>query len=100
VRVGAKTRVVCKYRERYDVDITRSGRWGNPYSHLKNSRAAIRVRTSAEAVARYREWARSKPDLVAAIKRELQGKVLGCSCDDSNTQPCHGNVLVEIAEED
>lgn len=49
-------------------------------------------RTNKEA---YRAWAVSQPELLAKIKEELAGKHLLCTCNP--TQPCHGRVLIELA---
>ena len=72
------------------VVVTRPTRWGNPHP-LELGRA--------EAVRRYRD------DLLAArltvsvvdVKRELRGRDLACYCPLD--EPCHADVLLEIANE-
>lgn len=75
--------------------ITRPSRWGNPFRvKIKDDPAA-----HAEAVACYREWimAPAQAQLRRNAKRELAGKDLACSCKLG--LPCHGDVLLEIANE-
>jgi hypothetical protein len=97
-----KTRVVNVRKERYDVYVGRPTVWGNPYGihtsprGCKNSTLArYQVASREEAIARYREWLLSQPELVARARAELRGKTLGCWCKPA---PCHGDVLAEIAD--
>ena len=88
--------VVHCQRAHYDVLIDRTTKWGNPFTHVMGrTRAEFRVKTREEAIARFEEWIRTRPDLMAALP-ELRGKVLGCWCDP---HPCHGHVLVRLANE-
>ena len=89
------TLVVNVRVQRYDVLITRPTRWGNPYSHFQADGVRYLVRNRAEAVAMYREWILTQPELLAALP-ELRGKKLGCTCADDG--PCHGHVLAELAD--
>lgn len=85
------TQVVHK-NQPHDVYIGRPSKWGNPFIIGKDG-------TREECIAKYREWL-SRPEqayLRASIKPELQGKRLGCFCAPL---PCHGDVLVEIADSD
>ena len=92
------TTVVNRKRERYDIYIGRPTIWGNPYSHDPSSKQAkFKVGTRKEAVQKYEEWIRSKPDLMKLAKQELKGKILGCWC---KPDLCHGDILAKIAEED
>lgn len=91
------TRVVHCKKEPYDVYIGRPSPYGNPFSHKADTLARFRVATRDEAVIKYEAWVRSQPELVARIKRELRGKVLGCWC---HPKRCHGDILAKIAEED
>jgi hypothetical protein len=84
--------VHCK-REFHDVYIGRPSKWGNPFSHLPNTRAQFHVATRDEAIAAYERWILTQPDLIAALP-ELRGAVLGCWCDPL---PCHGHVLARLA---
>jgi hypothetical protein len=86
--------VVHCQRDLYQVYIGRpmsqyrlTGPWGNPFKRGKG------VNKSA-VIKQYREWLLAQPDLVAKVKRELRGKVLGCWCAPDR---CHGHVLAEIA---
>lgn len=88
-------KVVNCRKEKYDVYIGRPSKWGNPFSHLPNTLAQFRVETRDEAIDKYKEWLLSQPELVAAAKLELKGKVLGCFCRPQYR--CHGDVLSEIA---
>lgn len=87
-------RVVHCERERYDVYIGRPSPWGNPFSHQPSTLAHYRVATREDAIHRYRDWLIAQPKLVARVRRELRGKILGCWCAPA---PCHGDVLTEIA---
>lgn len=87
-------RVVHCRREKYDIYIGRPSKWGNPYSHLPQSRAEYRVATRMEAIERFRDYVLSDATLLAALG-ELKGKVLGCWCAPL---PCHGDVLVEMVD--
>lgn len=82
--------VVHKLSHPYDVYVGRPSRWGNPF-HL--SREADRARV----IAQYRAWLLAQPELVAAARQELRGKVLGCWCAP---KPCHADVLAEVANSD
>jgi hypothetical protein len=77
-------------RPAHDVCIMRPGRWGNPF-HV---RAGI---TREEAIKSYRKWLLSRSDLIAAARRELRGKVLGCCC---KPLACHGDVIAEIVDKE
>jgi uncharacterized protein DUF4326 len=76
----------------YDVMIDRSSDWGNPYSHLPNTKAKWQVATREEAIEKYREYVQTRPDLLARL-HELKGKTLGCWCSPKS---CHGDVLLEL----
>lgn len=90
--------VHCK-KEPFDVYIGRGrgSQWGNPFSHQEGTQARFKVDTREEAIARFREWLLSQPELVEKAKRELRGKVLGCWC---SPRACHGDILARIANED
>ena len=74
-----------------DVYVGRPSKWGNPHR--------TKPRASSEAVESYRG------DLLAGrlrvtvedVRNELRGKDLACWC--SLDQPCHADVLLEIANE-
>lgn len=83
--------------EKYDIYIGRGSKWGNPFSHLKNSSAPYPVDTREDAIRAYENWLLEQPELVAAAKKELKGKVLGCWCKPLD---CHGDILLRIANEE
>lgn len=60
-------------------------KWANPFRVSGDQQAAVD---------KYREWIMTQPDLLNSIS-ELKGKTLGCWC---KPLPCHGDVLVELAE--
>lgn len=88
--------VHCK-KDSYDVYIGRPSKWGNPFSHLPNSKAEFLVDSKEEAIDKYREWLLSQPELVSQVKKELRGKTISCWCRPGW---CHGDVLAEIANSD
>lgn len=90
--------VHCK-REPFDAYIGRPTIYGNPFSHKDGTKAAYKVATVEEAVQKYEEWLMERPHLIAIVKRELRGKVLGCWCKVKGDEPCHGDVLLKIANE-
>jgi hypothetical protein len=73
---------------RHDVYIGRPGPWGNPYQLGRDGDRETVIRL-------YRHWLDTQPELMARIKPELQGKVLGCWCAPKS---CHGDVLAELAD--
>jgi hypothetical protein len=78
----------------YDVDISRSSKWGNPFTHEKGkTKALFFVATRAEAISKYEEWLKEQPHLMAELPK-LKGKVLGCWC---KPLACHGDVLARLA---
>jgi Domain of unknown function (DUF4326) len=75
------------------VYIGRSSKWGNPFSHQPNTIAKFKVATREEAIERYREYLIVENPLYADL-HELRGKDLVCWC---HPLPCHGDVLIELA---
>lgn len=80
-------RVVHCKRESFDVYIGRPGIWGNPFVVDVDG-------TREEVIEKYRGYVLNTPWLLTKVPN-LQGKVLGCWC---SPKPCHGDVLVELAE--
>lgn len=82
------------------VCVTRPGKWGNPFvvnprvRYGSGAKHSPNVPTAEEAVLAYREYIKACPDLIAALP-ELRGKNLACFC--RLDQPCHGDVLLELA---
>ena len=89
--------VVHSYRYPHDVYIGRGSQWGNPYSHLTDSKALYKVATVEEAVEKYASYLLDNDYLMKQIKH-LRGKVLGCPC--GGVWPCHGHILAALANED
>jgi hypothetical protein len=71
------------------IYVGRPSRWGNPFPVVAGDQAA--------AVAAYRRWLLEQPELVAAARRELVGRVLACWCRPGT--PCHADVLIELTGE-
>lgn len=76
--------------------IGRPSEWGNDFTHLSGrTLARFKVNSVEEAVAAYRGWIVQQPELMAAL-HELRGKDLVCWCKPG---PCHGDVLLELAND-
>ncbi len=71
------------------VYIGRPSKWGNPFAKGRDG-------TREEVIAAYARWIVLQPELYAAAKRELRGRDLVCFC---SPLACHGDVLLEIANE-
>lgn len=70
------------------LSVTRPGRWGNPYSVEEHGRE--------EAIRLFRvRLVELCPDMAARARRELRGLNLACWCPIG--QPCHADVLLEVA---
>ncbi len=91
----------------YDIFIGRLDQdehWGNPFSHLKNSRALVILPTRDEAINAFDEWLdgtayqevepRRRLWILANIKY-LKDKKLACFC---YPKKCHGNSLAKRAD--
>lgn len=66
----SNTTVVNKYHKKpYDIYIGRGSKWGNPFSHLPNTKAQFQVSTREEAIEKYREWIMEQPQLSTTISR-------------------------------
>lgn len=89
-------RVVHCRREPFDVYIGRPSKWGNPFSHIRGKETLAKhlVKDRDEAIARYRQWILTQPQLLKDLG-ELKGKVLGCWC---SPQRCHGEILLRLAD--
>lgn len=87
--------VHCK-REPFDTYIGRGSKWGNPFTHKQGTKAKWVVGSVDEAIQKYVEWLGEQEELLKDI-HELRGKVLGCWCKINGDEPCHGDVLAELA---
>jgi hypothetical protein len=86
--------------------VTRPGRWGNPFT-IDETAAKYRLgrdAAQAKAVALCSQWLRGtldealspgEPPSLADIRAELKGHNLACWCRPGT--PCHGEVLIELA---
>ena len=85
--------------EPYDVYIGRGSKFGNPFTHLKNTLAPYPVDSREDAIRAYEYWIQepSQSELLLAIKSELKNKTLGCWC---SPLACHGDILLLIANEE
>ena len=61
-------------------------KWANPFKIGRDG-------TRTEVITNYRDHLLSRPELIAALP-ELRGKDLACWCAP---EPCHGEVLLELA---
>jgi hypothetical protein len=62
-----------------------ASKWANPFRIGRDG-------TRDAVIAKYRDWIRQQPELLAALP-ELVDKDLACWCAP---MPCHGNVLLEL----
>lgn len=83
-----------------DCDIYIGRRWNMGGWNLEPSPFANPYRVkdypNQDVVALYREYLLNKPKLLKLLP-SLRGKRLGCFCE--LTEPCHGNVLIELLEQ-
>jgi hypothetical protein len=90
-------KVVNLKKEKYDVYIGRGSKWGNPFSHLDNSKALYRVSSRNEAIEKYENWIRfGDGKYLLDDLHELENKILGCYC---YPKKCHGEVLLKLLKE-
>jgi hypothetical protein len=80
----------------YDVLIDRTTKWGNPFSHQKESKADVVVETRKEAIEAYEEWLTKQINKGELDITELEGKVLGCWCKPLT---CHGDIIIKKLQE-
>lgn len=79
--------VHCK-KEKYDIYIGRSSKWGNPFIIGQDG-------TREDVLKKYRIWILNNFTLMKDLP-ELKNKVLGCWCAP---QKCHGDILIELLKE-
>lgn len=75
------------------VVVSRPSKWGNPYAGDSNCLDRARMTTLFRNLMARPE----KADFIAAVKSDLRGKNLACWCPLN--QPCHADVLLEIANQ-
>lgn len=79
------------------VYVGRPSKWGNRYTHsFEGTLAEVQVPTREDAVRAYERWILEQPQLLADL-HELRGKDLVCWCAP---KPCHGDVLLRLANND
>jgi hypothetical protein len=84
------------------VKIDRSTEWGNPFrvgataKHPLSGRRT-HIATSETSIALYRAWLKTPAGqrFTRDARRELRGRNLACWCKPG--APCHGDVLLRIA---
>jgi hypothetical protein len=69
------------------VYVGRPTPWGNPFQIGPDG-------TREQVIQLYRDMLKDRPDVIAKAKKELRGKDLVCWCAP---QPCHADVLMEVA---
>jgi hypothetical protein len=76
--------------------VSRPSKWGNPYRI-----EMVPSRSRTEAVGRYRRALEDDdgtlPFTSSDVRRQLAGRDLACWCPLD--QPCHADVLLEVANE-
>lgn len=87
VDLGPARAVHCLH-EPHHVYIGRQSKWSNPFRIGRNG-------TRMQVILRYERYLSQCPWLLEDL-HELQGLVLGCWC---SPHPCHGEVLVRMANE-
>ncbi len=75
-------KVINKRKEKFDVNIGRPSKWGNPFVIGKDG-------NREQVIQKYADWIIEQPELMKCLS-ELQGKILGCYC---KPQDCHGDIL-------
>ncbi len=74
------------------VYVGRPTPFGNPYKVGQGN-----TLTRAEVVDAFRKLVHARPHLIALIRAKLRGKNLACWCPCDDGQPCHADVLLEVA---
>lgn len=78
------------------VCVTRGTKWGNPYRLSDFSECMGEAEQRRNAVKTFREYLlRGRLVPLAEVYAELRGKNLACWCPLD--QPCHADVLLEVA---
>jgi hypothetical protein len=79
----------------YDIFIARPSKYGNPYSCKEKTLAKYKTETKIDSLVKYEQYIRNDVEMLAMVKKELKGKVLGCFCGKGEF--CHGHILAWIA---
>lgn len=86
------TIVVNIKNDEYDVNIMRPSKWGNPFSHKKNTLAKFKTKSRKESIEKYREYILNNEELMNSLS-ELKDKKIACMCFPKS---CHGDILAEL----
>lgn len=101
------TKVVHHNKEKFDVMIDRTTKWGNPYKkeHIVTKEEAEYLRapyregaliTRSERIRLFEMYLRDNNELMDDIE-SLRDKTLGCWCKPNKS--CHGDIIVKILDE-
>lgn len=82
--VGRNGRIFIGKKEEKEIYHYKGSKWANPFK--------LKEYTLEESLQKYREYL-VETGLINDLK-ELEGKVLGCFCDQKND--CHAKVLLEL----
>ena len=84
------TKVVNKYKDRFDVYIGRGSIWGNPYTVADHGRDYAIILHKKKFLLDVYIGAITKEQLLT-----LTGKTLGCFCKPKS---CHGDIIALMAD--
>jgi hypothetical protein len=73
------------------VSVARPSKWGNPFMIGRHAD------TAREVVTMFRDWMKAPYQVKQPDPTELRGKNLACWCKPD--QPCHADVLLELANQ-
>jgi hypothetical protein len=89
--------VVNQKKDAYDIYIGRPTKWGNPFTHKKNTLGKYVVNDREDAIEEYFNWiTEGEGKYLLKDLSELKGKILGCWC---KPLPCHGDILAQLIKE-
>lgn len=78
--------------------------YGNPFSHMRNTLAAVKVASREESISCFKDWLDrvrfldiepERRDWILDHIEELKDETLGCFCKPLS---CHGDILAEYAD--
>lgn len=75
------------------IYVGRPTRWGNPFNW--QDYPSIEGSAKAHVVELFKQWMNNDPALKIMARAELRGKNLSCWCKED--EPCHADVLLDIA---
>ena len=79
------------------VYVGRPTKWGNPFKVGQPNLFGTITADNRHAALLYAAFARQNERLVAEARAELRGRDLACWC--SPNEQCHGDTLIELANE-